>query len=316
MTLNKLFVGLLIGTWTIQSQASQLVIVTDEASGAAASRLEKLIRVTYPFKLLSTSEFNIKIKVISESQSKNLSCAPKKIKYTEPEIHSLVYHSQRAGVTMSEADIKKYRDGYTIDRLVECDSAALGILGAQEGADHMIFMKQSQHEGGSGGNIPVILSGSRPGIGLHEWLHSFGLADEYPYASHEAPFYCVQKWVNVAIFNALPPYRDSDDVRARHAEQIPWLPYISRHAKLVSREKLGSPEKGNLGIFKSDTCRNVNPQLESWKSSSHPTIMENPFTNYIPKPYWSAILSGLGISSERTRVLLKTEVKPGPIPTF
>ncbi len=316
MSFKKFFVCLMISGWALQSEAAQLVILTDEASGLAASRLEKLIRATYPFKLLKSSEFNIKIKIINESQSKDLSCAPKKIKYTDSELHSLVYHSKLAGVTMSEADIKKYRDGYTIDRLIECDSAELGILGGREGADHMIFIKQSHHEGGSGGNIPVILSGSRPGIGLHEWLHSFGLADEYPYASHEAPFYCTQKWVNVAIFNALPPYRDSDDVRIRHSQNIPWLPYLSRHAKLVSGDKLGSPQKGNLGIFKSDTCRNVSPQLESWKSSSHPTIMENPFTNYIPKPYWSAILSGLGISAERSEMLLKTEVKPETIPNF
>ena len=50
--------------------------------------------------------------------------------------------------------------------------------------------------------------------------------------------------------------------------------------------------------------------MQSWKSSSNPTIMEDPYSTYIPKPYWPVILSGLGVSPDRIEALMKTAVAP------
>lgn len=292
------------------AHAKKLLIVTDQPSAAKAKEIQQLITSTTPFKLLKSSEFTVEVKVV-DINSHPVKCAPKVIKYTDKEIESLKYYSEKNGIPISKEQLALYKKGYTIDRLVDCDKDALAQIGAQYQADRMMFVHESAWEGGSGGDVPVILSGSRSGIGMHEWLHSYGLADEYAYRKEEAPFYCGQhQWANVAIFNEQPPYRSSDDVRTRHHDQIPFLPYLSNNAVLITGEHLGSPKAGNLGIFPSKTCTNVTPTLQSWKSSSYATIMEDPASTYIPKPYWPAILSGLGVSSARIDSLMKTAVAP------
>jgi len=292
------------------AHAKKLLIVTDQPSGAKALEIQQLITSTTPFKLLKKSEFSVEVKIV-DTASHPVKCAPKVIKYTDKEIESLKYYSEQNGIPISKEQLALYKKGYTIDRLVDCDKDVLTQIGTQYQADRLMFVHDSPWEGGSGGDIPIILAGSRSGIGMHEWLHSYGLADEYAYRKEEAPFYCAQhQWANVAIFNEQPPYRSSDDVRIRHRDQIPFLPYLSTHAELITGEHLGSPKTGNLGLFPSKTCSNVTPTLQSWKSSSYPTIMEDPASTYIPKPYWPAILSGLGVSSARIDSLMKTAVAP------
>jgi hypothetical protein len=309
--MKKLILLTLAAVCVAQSaHAKKLVILTDQQSAAKAKDIQKLITSTTPFKLLNASEFSVEVHVI-DAVAHPVHCAPKLIKYTDQEIESLKYYSEKSGIPISDAQLALYKKGYTIDRLVECDKAVLASLGAQFQADRVMFVHESNWEGGSGGDIPIILSGSRSGIGMHEWLHGYGLADEYAYSKEEAPFYCGQhQWANVAIFNEQAPYRSSDDVRTRHHDQIPFLPYIGEHAVLITGEELGSPKAGQLGIFVSRTCSNVVPKLQSWKSSSNPTIMEDPVSTYIPKPYWPAILSGLGVSSVRLASLMKTAVAP------
>ncbi|MES2856166.1 MAG: hypothetical protein V4692_09895 [Bdellovibrionota bacterium] len=293
-----------------QAQAKKLLILTDQVSGIKARQIQKLIQTTLPFKLLKSSEFSVAVEIL-DPKTKPISCKARRIQYTDAEIYSLQYWAKEKGIVISEADLKKYKDGYTIDRLVECDTPALAALGVQFQADSVMFVHASSYEGGSGGDIPVILSGSLEGIGLHEWLHTFGLADEYAYAKEEAPFFCDRKdWANVAIFNDSPPYPSNEDVRVRHRDQIPWLPYLGPKAAIVNEGRLGSPEAGNLGVFRSKTCTNVTPELKSWKPTSYPTVMEDPYSTYIPKPYWTAILSGLGVSQDRITYLLKTSVSP------
>jgi hypothetical protein len=227
------------------------------------------------------------------------------------EIRSLEYWAKQKGITLTKEELQKYREGYTVDRVVECDSAELARLAARHQANHAIFVRDNPYEGGSGGSIPVILSGSREGIGLHEWIHTFGFADEYAYPRNEAALFCQKKtFPNVAIFNDSPPYFGSDDVRARHRDQISWLPFLTEEAALTTGQNLGSPKFGNLGIFRSKTCDNVVPQMKSWKPTGYPTIMEDPYSKYIPKPYWPAILSGLGLSSARIDELLRKTVAP------
>ena len=38
--------------------------------------------------------------------------------------------------------------------------------------------------------------------------------------------------------------------------------------------------------------------------------MEDPASKYIPKPYWPAVLSGLGVSNVRITTLMKTALAP------
>lgn len=307
--MKKILLAALIAAVGVNASAKKLVILTDEPSGAKAREIQQLITSTSPFKLLKPSELTVEVHVIDPTEP--IKCAPKVIKYTDQELYSLKYYSEKAGIPISEAQLAMYKKGYTIDRLVDCDKEAITAIGQRFGADRLMFVHQSQWEGGSGGEIPVILSGSRSGIGMHEWLHGYGLADEYAYRREEAPFYCNQhQWANVAIFNSEPPYSGSADVRARHGSQIPWLPYLSSSAVLVNGTELGSPKAGNLGIFPSKTCTAVVPTLQSWKSSSNPTIMEDPASTYIPKPYWPPILSGIGVSQARISQLMKTAVAP------
>jgi hypothetical protein len=290
--------------------AKKLLIVTDQPGGAKAREIQHLFQTTTPFKLLKASEFTVEVKIL-DSSSKPIKCYPTVLKYTDKEIESMKYWSAKNGMPLSDDQVQKYKKGFVIERLTTCDKQALAALGAQFQADRMIFVHDSPVMGGSGGDIPIILSGSGSGIGMHEFLHAYGLADEYAYPKDEAPFYCGQhQWANVAIFQEQPPYRSSDDVRVRHAAQIPFLPYISKSAELITGEHLGSPKAGNLGIFPSKTCSNVVPALQSWKSSSNPTIMEDPYSTYIPKPYWPTILSGLGVSRNRIDSLMLTAVAP------
>jgi hypothetical protein len=312
MNMSKILVSLLaFSVFASTAFASKLVILTDEASGSKAKQIKAVILKTPPFNLLRSSELTVEVQILDPA-AKPIECHAKTIKYTDEEIYSLQYWSHEKGIDISPEDLKKYKDGYTIDRLVECDTSAIAALGVQFQADRMLFVHTSVYEGGSGGTIPVILSNSRETIGLHEWLHTFGLADEYAYDKQEAQFFCNKRdWVNVAIFNDTPPYASNEDVRTRHQADIPWLPYLSAKAELITDNRLGSPVFGNLGIFHSNTCKNITPELKSWKPTGHPTIMEDPYTNYIAKPYWPAILSALGVTQPRIDLLMKTTVKPG-----
>lgn len=284
--------------------AKKLLIVTDQPGAKASLLIKNKIMTMQPFASLSESEFKIEIKQLDRSSPK-VECKPRVIKYNEAEIVSLVYWAKHNGITMSEADIQKYRKGYSIERLVECDKAAISRIGAQFQADQLLFVHNSPNEGGSGGDIPIILSGSIPGVGMHEWLHTFGLADEYPYENaQEATVYCMERhWVNVAIFNDQPPYRSSDDVRVRHRDQIPWLDAIPKNSKLVSGEKLGTPAPESIGIFPAQTCTKLKG-VKSWKSTREETIMQNTYSNYFPKAYWAPILRELGISEKRIEKIL------------
>lgn len=300
-----IFVGIFASAST--AQAKKLLIVTDEPGGKKAWLIKNKIMTMQPFGSLSSSEFTIEIKQL-DKRGPQIECKPKVIKYTETELVSVRYYAAQNGVKLTSADEAKYKAGYTIDRLVDCDKAGIARIGAQYQADQMLFVHNNPNQGGSGGDIPIILSGSIPGVGIHEWLHTFGLADEYAYTtSQEAALYCADRhWVNVAMFNDAPPYRSSDDVRTRHRDVIPWLSEISNSASLVTGEQLGTPSQQALGIFPSKTCTKLNGKLKSWKVSREETIMENTYSSYLPKAYWPPILRELGVSNKRIETLMKT----------
>ncbi len=294
------------------AHAKKLLIVTDEPGAKKSLLIKNKIMTMQPFASLSESEFKVEIKQL-DKRSPQVECKPRFIKYNDAEIQSLDYYAKQNGITMSEADKAKYRKGYSIDRLVECDKAAIARIGAQFQADQLLFVHNSINQGGSGGDIPIILSGSIPGVGVHEWLHTFGLADEYAYQNpQEATVYCIDRhWVNVAIFNDQPPYRNSDDVRVRHHAQIPWLDSIPKNTKLVTGEKLGTPAPDSIGIFPAITCSQLK-NVKAWKSTREETIMQNTYSSYLPKAYWAPILRELGVSEKRVQKLLATAVaRPG-----
>lgn len=295
---------------SLQAEAKKLLIVTDQASGSKARQIRSHILGTLPFSLLKSTEFAIETRLLDKRVTP-IKCRPKTVKYTKQEIQSLEYWAKQNGIVLTKKELDRYRKGYTIDRLVECETGVLAGIGVQHQADYVMFVHDSPYEGGSGGDIPIILSGSRVGIGLHEWLHGFGFADEYAYTREEAALYCQRRdWPNVAIFNDRPPYYGAEDVRFRHRDQIAWLPYLGPKAELTTGTNLGSPKFGNLGLFRSQTCDQVQPVLKSWKPTGHATVLGNPHTNYIPKPYWPTILSNLGVSSARINQLMKSSVTP------
>jgi hypothetical protein len=303
-TLSLLFV--------LQTHAARLVLLTDQPSARAAKLTRNLILQTQPFSLLKPKELTIEIQVLDPVLAP-IQCHATHVQFSENQIASMVYEAKEMGLTLTDNDLKIYRDGYDIARLVKCDSARLAVIGAQFQADHILFIHDSPFEGGSGGDVPVVLAGSRETIGLHEWLHTFGLADEYAYAKQEAPFYCRKKdWVNIAIFNDEPPYSGSRDVRARLAEQVPWLKWLSPQAVLSHDGQLGTPEIGATGIFHAKTCQNLEPMVRAWQSAGQTTIMESALSNYIPKTWWPTILSGLGVSPARIGSLMRTKVKSRP----
>lgn len=289
------------------AHAKKLLIVTNEPGAKKAMLIKNKIQTMQPFGALTSEEFSIEIKQL-DKQGPQIECKPKVVKYSEAELVAVRYYAAQNGVKLSSADEAKYKAGYTIDRLVECDKAGIARIGAHYQADQLLFVYNSPNQGGSGGDIPIILSGSIPGVGVHEWLHTFGLADEYAYTtSQEAALYCANRhWVNVGMFNDQPPYRSSDDVRTRHRDQIPWLPQLSASNALVTGEQLGTPSPQALGIFPSKTCTKLQKKLRSWKVSREETIMENTYSSYLPKAYWPPILRELGVSDKRIETLMKT----------
>ena len=171
------------------AHASHLVILTDQPSGAKAREIKRLIETTLPFKALNRNELSITVEILDPKRTP-IECHTLHVKYTKAEIRSLEYWAKKQGMTLTKEDLRKFREGYDIPRSIECDRSELARIAARFQADHALFVRDNPYEGGSGGDIPVILSGSREGIGLHEWLHTFGLADEYQYAKNEAAMFC------------------------------------------------------------------------------------------------------------------------------
>lgn len=308
------------------AQAEKLLIITDQPSGQTAKQIQTLIQSTMPFSQLKKSEFTVGVKII-DPKIHPVSCHSYKRTYSEAEIKYDVYMANKSGRPLSKETIAQYRAGITINRAVVCDTESILAIGKQALADRIIFVHWSMYEGGTGGvgsatgengngtaqAIPIILSGSRIGIGLHEWIHTFGLMDEYALQPEEDDLFCKRKWVNVAIFNEQRSYRDSAQVRAELGSQIPWLANLPAKAILVNNGHLGSPPTEKVGIFPTKTCNAAVPGLQSWKASRDTTVMESPYSTYVPKPYWPVILPQLGISAARIDFLMKTAVS---VPTF
>jgi hypothetical protein len=321
---------------TASAQAEKLLIITDQPGGQTAKQIQSLIQTTMPFRQLKKSEFTVSVKII-DAKAHPVSCHSYKRTYSEAEITYDIYMAKKSGHPLSDETIAQYREGITINRAVVCDTDSIMAIGRQALADRIIFVHLSMYEGGSGGiggapdqntndgsensrngpvkAIPIILSGSRIGIGLHEWIHTFGLMDEYALQPDEVDLFCKRKWVNVAIFNESRRFRDSAQVRAELGSQIPWLANLPENAILVTDGHLGSPLSEKVGIFPTKTCDAASPGLQSWKASRDTTIMESPYSTYVPKPYWPVILAQLRVSRSRIDFLMKSAVSlPTTVP--
>ncbi len=302
------------------AKADKLLIITDQASGQTAIKLQKLIRSTAPFKFLKPGEFSVDVQIIDE-KAHPMNCHSVVIKYTEEQITYYTYIAKQAHHPLSAETIDRYRNGFTIFREVVCDVDAVKAIGQARKADREIFVHLSLYEAGSGGipgpngptGIPTILSGSRLGVGLHEFIHIFGLGDEYALQPEETAFFCGLKWVNIAMFNETKTYSSSDEVRAELADEIPWLANLPKTAVLINNGHLGSPPTETVGLFPAKTCSAATPSVQSWKASRETTIMEDVRSTYIPKPYWPVILSKLKVSKARIDELM---AKAPSVPTW
>lgn len=202
------------------------------------------------------------------------------------------------------------------NRVVDCDPANLLTIAAENNTEHAIYIREDATYGGSGGSVPVINSGSPPNMAIHEFLHKFGFADEYPYSAEEAHHYCSNaRTPNVAFFNDTPPYSSDGHARQEHSADIPWYGEIRPATLITSGSDLGTPRRGVVGLFRSVTCDNANPPVASWKPGSEPTIMENLETNHIPRSYWPAILTGLNVDPAQANRILAGSNKHTPSPS-
>ena len=120
------------------AQAKKLLIVTDQQSGAKAREIQTLFQHTTPFKLLTSSEFTIEVKIL-DPKSKPIQCSPTFVRYTEQEIESMKDWAEKSGTPLSKDILLKYKNGFVIERLTTCDKQALAEIGAQFQADRMIF---------------------------------------------------------------------------------------------------------------------------------------------------------------------------------
>lgn len=291
------------------SQATKLVILTNEPGGGHARSVQSLIKSIPPFKYLSPRELSIDVQEI-DAKNEGVVCRPLVVKYNDEEIKSLKYWSEQNHIALSRADVDKYRKGYTISRTLDCNKPVIATLGARFGADQVMYVISQKELGGSGGDIAIVSTASRTTTAVHEWLHTFGFGDEYAYSRQEAPAWCTKKlWPNVAVFSESGPYVDSADAVMKHRDQIPWLSALGPQPTLVKNGHLGNGDRNGLGIYPAETCKNI-PELTSWKASVGRTIMDSVDYSYIPRTFWPTIFDHLGVAPERAKALMKKDEMP------
>lgn len=292
------------------SAAKKLLIVTNQPGAAAAKEIKKYILGVAPFGYLDRSEFDIEIKEF-DSRSNPIKCKSAVFKYDETTAKAYVVNSGATGEAARRAE-RSLVKGHTIARIPECDEAALARVSQQFQADLMMYVIDHPVEGGRGQAIPIVTTASPPGVALHEMLHGFGFADEYEYAVEEAVLHCSQRhWKNIAFIpDERGSYRSSDDVRALHGAQIPWIETLKKSAPLVNRSKLGSPKSSDeLGLYPSKMCDKIG--VKTWKPASGVTVMENYNSTLLPNAYWPTIFQKLEVSQARRTQLMRIKASQG-----
>lgn len=309
------------------ASASKLVIVSDQPKAIKARDIAALFRATPPYSLMK----DLSIKVIQTSTAK-LGCqssAPSAF-----DVMAVTTQDADADELLRLAESRDRRaqitrglralglppscsdKGGLPTRLITCDSpqsqAYLAALKRTEKANYVVVVKDDARYGGSGGPYPVVTSGSPSAMAIHELMHRLGFADEYGYYTPcEADIYCPLQSdtsispsgygslpataYNVTLFNERARYASNADVRKAHAKNVPWLASIDAKTDLISAAgKLGTPAAGKIGIYRAIVCDKASQTMESWQSTSEPTIMKTLGTTYIPKNYWPIIAKSLG----------------------
>lgn len=294
----------------ILQAATTITLVTDQHSMKSAQLVKEEFLKTPPFSLIP----DLEIKII-RIDPKQVTCKSFEAKYDQNDLKQMDEFLKSVGQILPQKCREQYSKGFTIERLEICNNDELLKIAADKNVEHLIFIKDNEKYGGSGGEIPVINSGSPASMAIHEFLHKFGIADEYAYGECEAPYYCYKSAPNVAIFNDSPPYSSDAEARKKHASQIPWFGSIKPATLITTGTNLGTPTPKVVGLFKAVTCEKAMPSIKSWKPGSEETIMEILETNYIPVTYWPTILTGLGVDEPRAnQIIFKAGNFGGPAP--
>ena len=302
IALLSLMIGFVLNV-PMAAHAFKLVILTNQPGQAKALEVQTFMKSLAPFRYMQPSELEIDIESIDIARE-GISCAPLKVKYDKVQLQSLQAWSDANHVNLTKADMKKYKKGYEITRNVDCDRSALARIGARFGADQSMFILDHEGSGGSGGDVPILYSGSLKMVAVHELLHTFGMADEYSYSREEAPAFCAKStWTNVAIFEDRPPYAGNADAVARHGLQIQWLPTLGSKPDLTTGTNLGTAYYGHLGLYPAKTCSAIS--MKSWKATPFPSIMESLASGWIPKSMWPPILTGMRTPAARQAALMR-----------
>ncbi len=311
------------------ARAIKIVIVTDQTKAVKAQEVAALFRSTEPFSRLKNLDF----KVIKTSSAK-LGCnvaPPTALDVAADKNFDLLENVESRDRLATSLNLKKRSARFLLPascndqgstpptRLIACDSIQsilfLGALKKTEKAAFVIVVKDEPRYGGSGGENPVITTGSPASMAIHELLHQLGFADEYNYLNAcEADLYCPPGGddtisrsgfgshpttaFNVAVFLEEKSYGSSDDVRNKHNKQIHWLNFIDKKTELLTNGKVGTPQRGLIGLYRSGVCEKASTLTPTWESVSEPTIMRTLKTTYIPKDYWPTIAKSLNTKIE------------------
>lgn len=321
----KRLAAILLSSLAIGAEAATVVIVTDQPGQVKAKEVVSVLKSTPPFSRLKS--FTLKIK---SATTKTIGCDAAPLANQK----SLFFSSVDDGLRHFESIDRMSRPPRDAKfaneprpqscagekekpaRLITCDTpkarAYLGGVKASMNADHVLVVLNLPQYGGSGGTYPVMTAGSPATMMVHEFLHQLGFADEYAYISAcEADTYCDLQAsdsksksgygylpgtsFNVALFNAFNSYIDDEDVRNRHAAQLPWSASIAKTTPLQVGGKLGTPASDfSVGVHEAIVCSKATRHLETWQPDPRSTIMQSLKTNYLPEVYWNTVAKSLG----------------------
>lgn len=242
MSVSKIKIFLAMLAVSVTCHAGTLALVTDQADAAVANQVKDAIQKEPCFKDLHSLQ--IKIKVVAPSE------------------------------------LSSCQDDPSIKRVITCKAAAPKFA-AEMNADKILIIKNDPRWAGSaqlGGLSATMATGLAVRAGIHELLHTTGLADEYTYYTpDEANRYCIPPGgPNIAYFKDFPPYESDSEARIIHSGQIPWYGRITA-TLITTLPNLGTPEPNRIGLYKANNCALATTGVKSWRpgDSNVPTLMQS-----------------------------------------
>lgn len=313
------------------AHAAKIVLLTDQPGAAAANKLRDLFAITPPFSRMPELEIRVEERAKIECEKVTGLDTTTKEGVSEREIPSCIAEAKaeaekKANLATSLATDKE-KSAVTKEqkRLVSCaDKSHLNAIQAELNADYMIYVRNDPIDGGGGGDGVTIVntpsSDSLTTIGLHEFMHAIGFADQYPYQSVcNADRFCnptreeLKEKIGRNGYGPFPrvaanlvslpdeaPYASDAQARNRHGSQIPWFSKIKASTPIVTGNQLGTPKKNVIGLFPARTCENTTEKMKLWRAGEETNIMLYAFTNYIPKVHWEVIAQALSVKISST----------------